>query len=184
MAAALSRVYAGLCRRDRLTSKECPFWFYSLFCDMIERKLNLELSNVFPRLKFLAGCGQFSDFSNKNFLLFWNRIKLKMLGRKVFDERDLDGSKVRIYIRFFLHLGHSKFIDLIPSVIPFVPLICTHHGVWKNLTRPFIIPWNRNTFPFSHRATFLRHLIYTCAAPKLTCGWELGVYLYFYISLL
>jgi hypothetical protein len=33
MAAALSRVYAGLCRRDRLTSKECPFWFYSLFCD-------------------------------------------------------------------------------------------------------------------------------------------------------
>ena len=32
MAAALSRVYAGLCRRDRLTSKECPFWFYSLFC--------------------------------------------------------------------------------------------------------------------------------------------------------
>ena len=33
MAAALSRVYAGLCRRDRLTSKKCPFWFYSLFCD-------------------------------------------------------------------------------------------------------------------------------------------------------
>jgi hypothetical protein len=32
MAAALSRVYAGLYRRDRLTSKECPFWFYSLFC--------------------------------------------------------------------------------------------------------------------------------------------------------
>ena len=32
---------------------------------MIERKLNLELSNVFPRLKFLTGCGQFSDFSNK-----------------------------------------------------------------------------------------------------------------------
>ena len=32
MAAALSRVYAGLCLRDRLTSKECPFWFYSLFC--------------------------------------------------------------------------------------------------------------------------------------------------------
>jgi hypothetical protein len=31
MAAALSRVYAGLCRRDRLTSKECPFWLY-LFC--------------------------------------------------------------------------------------------------------------------------------------------------------
>jgi hypothetical protein len=41
------------------------------FDRMIERKLNLELSNVFsrlsnvfPRLKFLAGCGQFSDFSN------------------------------------------------------------------------------------------------------------------------
>jgi hypothetical protein len=41
------------------------------FDHMIERKLNLELSNVFPRLsnvfprlKFLAGCGQFSDFSN------------------------------------------------------------------------------------------------------------------------
>jgi hypothetical protein len=33
MAAALSRVYAGLCRRDRLTSKECPFWLY-LFCDV------------------------------------------------------------------------------------------------------------------------------------------------------
>ena len=32
MAAALSRVYAGLCRRDRLTSKECPFWLDSLFC--------------------------------------------------------------------------------------------------------------------------------------------------------
>jgi hypothetical protein len=43
------------------------------FDHMIERKLNLELSNVFPRLsnifpclKFLAGCGQFSDFSNKD----------------------------------------------------------------------------------------------------------------------
>jgi hypothetical protein len=49
------------------------------FDHMIERKLNLELSNVFPRLsnvfprlsnvfprlKFLAGCGQFSDFRNK-----------------------------------------------------------------------------------------------------------------------
>ena len=34
MAAALSRVYAGLCRRDRLTSKECPFWLDSLFCDI------------------------------------------------------------------------------------------------------------------------------------------------------
>jgi hypothetical protein len=28
------------------------------FDHMIEPKLNLELSNVFPRLKFLAGCGQ------------------------------------------------------------------------------------------------------------------------------
>jgi hypothetical protein len=44
------------------------------FDHMIERKLNLELSNVFPRLsnvfarlKFLAGCGQFSDLSNKAF---------------------------------------------------------------------------------------------------------------------
>ena len=36
------------------------------FDHMIEPKLNLELSNVFPRLKFLAGCGQFSDFSNKH----------------------------------------------------------------------------------------------------------------------
>jgi hypothetical protein len=42
------------------------------FDHMIERKLNLELSNVFPCLsnvfpclKFLVGCGQFSDFSNK-----------------------------------------------------------------------------------------------------------------------
>jgi hypothetical protein len=34
------------------------------FDHMIEPKLNLELSNVFPHLKFLAGCGQFSDFSN------------------------------------------------------------------------------------------------------------------------
>jgi hypothetical protein len=34
MAAALSRVYAGLCRRYRLTSKKCPFWFYSLFCGL------------------------------------------------------------------------------------------------------------------------------------------------------
>jgi hypothetical protein len=34
------------------------------FDHMIEPELNLELSNVFPRLKFLAGCGQFSDFSN------------------------------------------------------------------------------------------------------------------------
>ena len=32
MAAALSRVYAGLCRRYRLTSKKCPFWLDSLFC--------------------------------------------------------------------------------------------------------------------------------------------------------
>ena len=36
MAAALSRVYAGLCRRDRLTSKECPFWLDSLFCGYSE----------------------------------------------------------------------------------------------------------------------------------------------------
>ena len=35
MAAALSRVYAGLCRRYRLTSKECPFWLY-LFCGDME----------------------------------------------------------------------------------------------------------------------------------------------------
>jgi hypothetical protein len=35
------------------------------FDHMIEPKLNLELSNVFPRLKLLAGCGQFSDFSNR-----------------------------------------------------------------------------------------------------------------------
>ena len=35
------------------------------FDHMIEPKLTLELSNVCPRLKFLAGCGQFSDFSNK-----------------------------------------------------------------------------------------------------------------------
>jgi hypothetical protein len=34
MAAALSRVYAVLCRRDRLTSKECPFWLDSLFCGL------------------------------------------------------------------------------------------------------------------------------------------------------
>ncbi len=33
MADARSRVYVGNCRRDRLTSKECPFWFVSLFCD-------------------------------------------------------------------------------------------------------------------------------------------------------
>ena len=26
MVAALWRVYAGICRRDRLTSKKCPFW--------------------------------------------------------------------------------------------------------------------------------------------------------------
>jgi hypothetical protein len=39
MAAALSRVYAGICRRDRLTSKKCPFWFDSLFCvtDVLSR---------------------------------------------------------------------------------------------------------------------------------------------------
>ena len=37
MAAALSRVYAGLCRRDRLTSKKCPFWFYSLFCAKVQQ---------------------------------------------------------------------------------------------------------------------------------------------------
>jgi hypothetical protein len=52
------------------------------FDHMIERKLNLELSNVFPRLsnvfprlKFLAGCGQFSDFGNKmlsTFVIFFH----------------------------------------------------------------------------------------------------------------
>jgi hypothetical protein len=45
------------------------------FDHMIEPKLNLELSNVFPRLKFLAGCGQFSDFSNncrRGEVIVWN----------------------------------------------------------------------------------------------------------------
>ena len=41
MAAALSRVYAGLCRRDRLTSKECPFWLDSLFCASTEERAQL-----------------------------------------------------------------------------------------------------------------------------------------------
>ena len=51
------------------------------FDHMIERKLNLELSNVFPRLsnvfprlKFLAGCGQFSDFSNSSGVLPWLEV--------------------------------------------------------------------------------------------------------------
>jgi hypothetical protein len=44
------------------------------FDHMIERKLNLELSNVFPRLKFLAGCGQFSDFSNNSRICALARI--------------------------------------------------------------------------------------------------------------
>ena len=44
------------------------------FDHMIERKLN-------PRLKFLAGCGQFSDFSNKTFceafvVEFYLKLKL------------------------------------------------------------------------------------------------------------
>ena len=49
MAAALSRVYAGLCRRDRLTSKECPFWLDSLFCDSAEptRASKLDVSKFY-----------------------------------------------------------------------------------------------------------------------------------------
>ena len=43
MAAALSRVYAGLCRRDRLTSKECPFWLDSLFCGHCEGRPSVGL---------------------------------------------------------------------------------------------------------------------------------------------
>jgi hypothetical protein len=43
MAAALSRVYAGLCRRDRLTSKECPFWLY-LFCALVKTSFRLLLT--------------------------------------------------------------------------------------------------------------------------------------------
>jgi hypothetical protein len=52
------------------------------FDHMIERKLNLELSNVFPRLsnifarlKFLAGCGQFSDLSNNYSYCFEKVVK-------------------------------------------------------------------------------------------------------------
>ena len=59
------------------------------FDHMIERKLNLELSNVFPRLsnafprlKFLAGCGQFSDLSN-NCLL--NRLNRKYINGEIFE---------------------------------------------------------------------------------------------------
>jgi hypothetical protein len=44
MAAALSRVYAGICRRDRLISKKCPFWFVSLFCDMVLANQNAKLT--------------------------------------------------------------------------------------------------------------------------------------------
>jgi hypothetical protein len=47
MAAALSRVYAGLCRRDRLTSKECPFWLDSLFCACDPRE-GSEGSGIIP----------------------------------------------------------------------------------------------------------------------------------------
>ena len=46
MAAALSRVYAGLCRRDRLTSKECPFWLDSLFCDQGHFSRHIEYKQV------------------------------------------------------------------------------------------------------------------------------------------
>jgi hypothetical protein len=43
---------------------------------MIEPKLNLELSNVFLRLKFLAGCGQFSDiFSNSIDMSVWSILR-------------------------------------------------------------------------------------------------------------
>ena len=45
------------------------------FDHMIERKLNLELSNVFPRLKFLTGCGQFSDFSNNIYRITGHVVK-------------------------------------------------------------------------------------------------------------
>ena len=53
MAAALSRVYAGLCRRDRLTSKECPFWFYSLFCAYVYAS-----TASLPAVYFVAGLPQ------------------------------------------------------------------------------------------------------------------------------
>jgi hypothetical protein len=49
--------------------KSCFDEMMKQFDHMIERKLNLELSNVFPRLKFLTGCSQFSDFSNKGFCM-------------------------------------------------------------------------------------------------------------------
>jgi hypothetical protein len=70
------------------------------FDHMIERKLNLELSNVFPRLsnvfpclKFLAGCGQFSDFSNKynkqlKYVIFldsavYEKLRIAILNKKI-----------------------------------------------------------------------------------------------------
>ena len=49
MAAALSRVYAGLCRRDRLTSKECPFWLDSLFCARETGKLEIPPAQPRPQ---------------------------------------------------------------------------------------------------------------------------------------
>jgi hypothetical protein len=54
MAAALLRVYAGLCRRDRLTSKECPFWFYSLFCAFASAVFFFHATLRFPRQASLS----------------------------------------------------------------------------------------------------------------------------------
>ena len=54
MAAALSRVYAGLCRRYRLTSKKCPFWFYSLFCALGTMTYKIDFPTHFQSLSFIV----------------------------------------------------------------------------------------------------------------------------------
>jgi hypothetical protein len=106
---------------------------HRLFDHMIERQLNLELSNVFPRLsnvfprlKFLAGCGQFSDFSNKDTIQLSHMHVLyhfcDMRSISVWDEFD----KVSFCLHMYFLWRHNLAPDKLENDQDIVTLIDLH----------------------------------------------------------
>jgi hypothetical protein len=81
MAAALSRVYAGLCRRDRLTSKKCPFWLDSLFCVItLTAKMAARLKTIVA-IAMLALYDEYDEFDT-----YWQNGGYKKISDIIFAE--------------------------------------------------------------------------------------------------